>query len=80
MLGEGIATAKVISHSKDSAVLRMAIPENTAPGIYHLHVDGASLPIAFAVSDFHEVTVNGEPPVTRKTHSAHPSHGGQWND
>ncbi len=60
VLGEGIATAKVVSHSKDSAVLRMTIPEKTAPGIYRLHVDGASLPISFAVSDFHEVTVMGE--------------------
>ena len=53
VLGEGIATAKVVSHSKDSAVLRMTIPEKTAPGIYRLHVDGASLPISFAVSEFH---------------------------
>ncbi len=60
VLGEGIATGKVISRSKDSAVLRMAIPPDTEPGIYHLHVDGASLPIAFAVSDYHEVTVNGD--------------------
>ena len=60
VLGEGIATAKVVSHTRDSAVLRMTIPEKTSPGIYRLHVDGASLPISFAVSDFQEVTVIGE--------------------
>jgi hypothetical protein len=59
VLGDGIAAAKLVSHTKNSAVLRMTIPESTAPGIYRLHVDGASLPIAFAVSDFHEVTVDG---------------------
>jgi len=60
VLGDGIATAKVISRSKGSAVLRMTIPEKTEPGIYRLHVGGASLPVAFAVSDFHEVTVTGD--------------------
>jgi len=59
ILGEGLATAKLVSHSKESAVLRISIPGDTPPGIYHLHVDGASLPVAFAVSDLPEVTVTG---------------------
>ncbi|HKV53376.1 MAG TPA: DVUA0089 family protein, partial [Candidatus Binataceae bacterium] len=59
ILGEGLATAKLISHGKDSAMLRMLIPPDTPPGIYRLHVHGASLPVAFAVSDLPEVTVTG---------------------
>jgi hypothetical protein len=57
VLGEGIAEAEILSREDRSARIRLMIPKETPNGVYRLHVDGATLPVPFAVSDLPEVTV-----------------------
>ena len=57
ILGDGIATAQVITKTDRSAKLRLTVPANTPPGNYQLHVGGATLPVPFVIADLPQVTV-----------------------
>jgi len=70
VLGEGIATAQVVSRSDRAAILRLTIPENTPLGLYRLHVGGATLPVPFVVSDLPQIAVTTE--VARRKQDAYP--------
>jgi hypothetical protein len=57
VLGEGIATAQLVSHSNRSAVLRISVPKDAPLGLQELHVNGATLPVPFVISDLPQVVV-----------------------
>ncbi len=50
VLGDGLASAQILSCSPRSATVRLKIPESASTGIYRLHVAGATLPRA--IRDF----------------------------
>ncbi len=60
VLGDGLASAEILSRGFRTATIRLTIPEKTAAGIYRLHVGGATLPAPFVISDLPEVTVSGD--------------------
>lgn len=60
VLGEGIAKAEVVSRGKESATIRLTVPKDLPGGDYRLHVEGATLPVPFVVSDLPEVTATTE--------------------
>lgn len=57
VLGDMLATATVVSATPAEARLRIAVPEQADAGVYRLHVEGATLPVPFVVSEYTEVTV-----------------------
>ena len=59
-LGEGRARGQVLSRSPNAARVRLEIPDDMPLGVHQLHVDGATLPVPFVVSEFLEVTVLGD--------------------
>jgi Bacterial pre-peptidase C-terminal domain len=59
VLGDGLASAQILSCTPRSATVRLKIPESASPGIYRLHVAGATLPVPFVISDLPEVTLGG---------------------
>jgi hypothetical protein len=70
VLGDGLATAEVLSRSPRSATVRLTIPEKAPAGVYRLHVGGATLPAPFVISDLPEVTVSGD--VARRKQDPYP--------
>ena len=60
VLGDGRARGQVLSRSPKAAKVRLEIPEDMPVGVHQLHVDGATLPVPFVVSEFPEITVLGD--------------------
>jgi len=60
VLGEGITTATIVSKSDRTATLRITIPRDAPLGLHQLHVDGATLPVPFVISDLPQVTVTSQ--------------------
>ncbi len=68
VLGDGLATAEVVSRSPQpatqtappSVTIRLTVPETALPGLYRLHVAGAILPAPFVISEHPEMTVPGD--------------------
>ncbi len=60
VLGDGRAPGQVLSRSLKAAKVRLEIPEDMPLGVHQLHVDGATLPVPFVVSEFPEITVLGD--------------------
>jgi hypothetical protein len=56
-LGDAVVEAEVISAAANEARLRVKIPDSVSPGAYRLHLDGATQPVPFVISDFKEITV-----------------------
>ena len=60
VLGDGRARGQVLSRSPEATKVRLEIPGDMPLGIQQLHVDGATLPVPFVVSEFPEITVLGD--------------------
>ncbi len=56
VLGEGQATGEILSRGFAETRVRMQVPHGIAPGVYRLHVEGATLPVPFVVSTLPEIT------------------------
>jgi len=70
VLGDGLAASQIVSRSPRLAVLRLTVPETASPGVYRLHVAGATLPTPFVISDYPEITVLGQ--TARRKLDPHP--------
>jgi hypothetical protein len=59
-LGDGKARGQILSRSPQATKVRIEVPDEMPLGVHQLHIDGATLPVPFVVSEFPEVTVFGE--------------------
>ena len=66
VLGDGLATAQILSCTPRWATVRLKIPESASAGIYRLHVAGATLPMPFVISDLPEVTLGSDAGLSKQ--------------
>ncbi len=57
-LGDGASEGEVLRATADRARVRIAVPKTLSLGEHKLHVEGATMPIPFAVSQYREVDVS----------------------